>query len=284
VAETPRVTVLMAVRDGARYLREAVASILAQTYRDFEFLVIDDGSADATAAIVGSFGDPRVRLVRNTEPLGLSASLNAGIDLARGEYIARMDGDDVSLPERLARQVAHLDARPACAVVGVKMRLIGPAGEDAGVWEADARTTTSDEIRRQLPRGNCVPHPGVMIRAAVLRSHRYRTRRSAQDYDLWLRLCAEGLLIEKLDTPLLLYRRHGESVSARQRTGRSGRKVELAIRWLYLRDRLLRARFSRFDCLVLKHAGLDQARHWKRRLGERFRALGGGRRDRGAAA
>lgn len=283
MAEAPRVTVLMPVRDGARYLRQAIDSVLAQTYRDFELLIVDDGSTDDSAAIAASYTDQRIRLARNGGAAGLTGALNAGIDLARGEFIARMDADDISLPERLARQVAYLEAHPRCAVVAVKIRLISPEGEGRGVWESDARTTSFDQIRRRLPRGNCVPHPGVMIRTSVLRRYRYRERRSAQDYDLWLRLCADGQPIEKIDEPLLDYRLHADSVSSRRRESRSGAEVEIEIRRLFLRDRLVRGRFGRFDWLVLAHLFKDAVRLGKRRLGRGVRALGARLRGRGAA-
>src|SRR5581483_11138356 len=115
---TPHVTVLMPVRNGGGYLRGAVASILGQTFEDFELLVVDDGSDDGSDALVESFGDPRIRLVRNGSPLGLVASLNRGLAEARGAYVARADADDECLPDRLALQVPVLDAEPQVGVVG----------------------------------------------------------------------------------------------------------------------------------------------------------------------
>src|SRR5689334_14706995 len=99
----------MSVYNGERFLREAVYSVLAQTFRDFEFLLIDDGSIDGTAAILDSFTDPRIVRLRNETNIGLTRSLNRGLEAARGDYIARMDGDDSSKPGRFAGQVAYLD-------------------------------------------------------------------------------------------------------------------------------------------------------------------------------
>src|SRR3712207_3671984 len=110
--DSPKVTVLMAVYNGEAYLREAVDRILGQTFTDLEFLVVSDGSTDGSAEILRSYADPRLRVVENERNLKLIASLNRGLELARGEYVARMDADDVSLPDRLAKQVAYLEARP----------------------------------------------------------------------------------------------------------------------------------------------------------------------------
>src|SRR5207302_689224 len=112
----PLISVLLPVRDGARYLREALASVLAQTLADFELLVVDDGSEDETPAILAGVADGRLRAIRQ-DRLGLVAALNRGIEEARAPLLARMDADDVSLPERLERQAAYLDARPEVALV-----------------------------------------------------------------------------------------------------------------------------------------------------------------------
>ena len=115
---SPRVTVLMAVYNGERFLAEAVASILDQTFRDFEFLIVNDGSTDRSREIILSFGDPRIRLVDNPENIGLTRSLNRGLELAKGGLIARQDADDISLPERLEREIGFLDGNPKAAIVG----------------------------------------------------------------------------------------------------------------------------------------------------------------------
>ena len=107
----PKVSVVMSAYNGERYLREAVESILNQTFNDFEFIIIDDGSTNSTGQILSSYAaqDPRIVLIRNRENIGLTKSLNKGLALARGEYIARMDADDVSLPNRFSEQVCSDD-------------------------------------------------------------------------------------------------------------------------------------------------------------------------------
>jgi len=125
----PKVTVLMPVYNGERYLNEAVDSILGQTFTDFEFLIIDDASTDKTPEILRSYDDPRIRVVTNEENLGLSKSLNKGLALARGEFIARMDADDVSYPYRLQVQHEFMTQHPGAGVIGSWAEYIDRKGE-----------------------------------------------------------------------------------------------------------------------------------------------------------
>lgn len=253
----PRVTVLMPLHNGEPYLADALASILEQTFTDFELLVIDDGSTDGSAALVRACADGRIRLVHNGANLGVTASLNRGIQLARGTYVARMDSDDISLPDRLARQVAFLDEHPDCAMVAATVTLMDRHGVDCGVWDDDGRTTTAAEIRRFLPRANCIAHPGVMIRRSVLAAYSYDERqRVAQDYDLWLRLAADGLTVAKLAEPLLRYRLNPASVTARSR-GRIPDLKNVRTKAHFLRGRLRAGRLNGFCLRVAAALGRD---------------------------
>src|SRR5205823_3104415 len=125
----PQVTVLMTVYNGEHYLRPAMESILGQTFTDFEFLIIDDGSTDGSVEIIRSYHDPRIRLY--VEPhRGLVPALNRGLSLARGRYIAHMDADDLADVRQLAQQVAFLDAHPAVVLVGCRIRYTDEDGQD----------------------------------------------------------------------------------------------------------------------------------------------------------
>jgi len=141
------VSVVMSVYNGDRFLREAIESILFQELADFEFIIVDDGSTDGSAAIVKSYPDPRVKLVQQ-ENRGLSAALNAGLRLAQGRYIARMDADDISMPNRLAMQYHFLESHPECVVVGSNVMLIDSQGDY--LYTSD-QPTEWEEIRRLLP-------------------------------------------------------------------------------------------------------------------------------------
>ena len=209
--QNPKVSVIMAVKDGRKYLRQAIDSVLGQAFGDFEFIIIDDGSADGSQSIIENYTDPRIQLIRNQNHLGLSASLNAGLQAARGEYIARMDADDVCLPERFEKQVRFLDQHSQIAVLGTGIRLI----DEKGLAIQDVpMPADNDLIKWQLGFLNPIAHPSVMMRGAVVRqAGGYDPQLThAQDYDLWWRLSAANPLANLSDI-LMLLRQHPGQVS-----------------------------------------------------------------------
>jgi glycosyltransferase involved in cell wall biosynthesis len=211
--DSPKVSVLMAVKDGEKYLREAVESILAQTFSDFEFIIIDDGSTDETAQILYGFSDSRLVLLRNEKSLGLTKSLNLGLKLAAGEYIARMDADDLSLPGRLDTQVKYLDAHPKVDVLGTAVTLID---EQGNLVQNTYFPKGHDLITWHLCFSNPIVHPSVMMRRpTILLHHGYDECFSrSQDYDLWWRISFDGKL-ENLEDIHLLLRKHSLQVSSK---------------------------------------------------------------------
>lgn len=195
-----RVSVLLCVRNGIPYLAEAIDSILTQTYRDLELIVVDDASTDTTPALLAELRDPRVVLVRNEVNLGLTASLNVALARASGELVARQDADDRSLPLRLERQVALLDERPAVVLCATWARLVDEGGKPVPVRR---RRPDPSALRTLVPRSNPFVHGSILFRAEPVRAlGGYRTAfRFAQDYDLYLRLLHEhelALLPEEL--------------------------------------------------------------------------------------
>jgi hypothetical protein len=210
-----RVSVVLPVRNGGGYLRLAAASILSQTWRDLELLVIDDRSDDgAFDALSATHSDEaRLRLLRNPGS-GLVAALNFGLREARGEFVARMDADDVALPDRLARQVEFLDRHPDIAVVGAQAAFIDAAGALTG--ERTYFPTDATALAIALTTRGCVlKHPSILARKdALLGAGGYRPAFTmAEDYDLWLRL-AERTRLANLPEVLLHYRGHPEQISA----------------------------------------------------------------------
>ena len=208
---------LLPVWNGEAFLEQAMESILRQTLSSFELIVIDDGSTDRTAAIAEEFasGDDRVRVLRRPHE-GLSATLNAGIAAVRGEYVARMDADDISAPDRLQKQVAYLDARPACVAVGTWIEVVDEAARHIGL---KTFVTTHDEISAALLR--CVSpmaHSTVVARRDVLRgAGGYDARRyPSEDLDLWFRLAESGELAN-LGEALLQHRRHKVAIGVCER-------------------------------------------------------------------
>jgi glycosyltransferase involved in cell wall biosynthesis len=201
----PPVSVLCAVHNGQRFLKGSIESILGQSFRDFELIVIDDGSTDGTAEILGDCAARDDRLVvRRQENTGLTAALNAGLELARGVYVARQDDDDLSMPERLAAQKSYLDGHPRCAVVGSRYVSID---EDGNVIGRSDVPLESKAIRRALVTHNVIAHSAAMFRTELVREiGGYDERfRSSQDYALW---CALALRFDLANLkPCLLSRR-----------------------------------------------------------------------------
>ena len=186
---TPKVSVVMSVYNGSPYLREAIDSILQQTYEDFEFLIIDDGSTDGSRDVISSYDDPRIELLENDINQGLPASLNRGIASARGEYIARQDADDISLPDRLQRQVHWLDTDNSTGVVGTWTLEMDIRGRVFNSLQfADDRQLL---LQRMVEEGlNPWPHGSSMMRKKLVDAVGGYDERFwyTQDFDLWLRL------------------------------------------------------------------------------------------------
>ncbi len=212
ITSVPTVSVIMAVYNGSSYVGAAIDSILAQTFADFELIVVDDGSTDATAQILESIGDPRLRLVRQDNQ-GLAASLNHAISLARGKYLARHDHDDVSLPQRFAKQVAFLDAHPDYALLGTHTVIwVGDQPTDRG----HRHPADDPALRFQLLFDSYFVHGSVMMRRdAVVALGGYtldRSRQPPEDYELWSRIVRQHK-VANLAEPLLIYREVPSSIS-----------------------------------------------------------------------
>jgi hypothetical protein len=224
----PRASFVLAVRDGEPHLRESLESVLAQTFADFELVVVDDGSSDGSREIVRSYRDPRIRLLENGRGLGLAPSLNRGIREARGELLARQDADDVSEPERLARQVAHLDAHPEVALLGCAAREVDSRGRHL---RDVALPRDAAAIRWAMLFSCPFVHTAVVFRRSALeRVGPYDERFSySMDYDLWLRIARE-FPVANLPEPLVRYRVHEGSMTGAggARTG-EGARLRLAL-------------------------------------------------------
>lgn len=204
----PTVSVLLPAYNAGEYILEAMRSILSQTFSDFELLVLLDPSSDDTEEKVRSLSDNRIRIVASTERRGLSGSLNRGISLARGAYVARMDADDISHPRRLAAQVRFLERRSDYIGCGTWMRIYGQ--RDLIRHEHDP-----DRLRARLLFDTQFAHPSVVIRTEYLKRQdlQYDERaKFGEDYDLWIRLIRLGKFTN-IRMPLVRYRHHPRSLS-----------------------------------------------------------------------
>lgn len=210
---TPKVSVVMSVYNGEAFVAEAIESILAQTERAWEFLIVDDASTDGTPAVLARFAkaDARVQMIRNGENIGLTRSLNRALKDARAPFVARQDADDVSAPARFQAQVEFLEGHPGCGAVGSAYRVIDVDGSPLSVT---VPPLTSEEISRALQRRNVLAHGSLMFRTEALREvNGYREEfRSAQDYDLLLRL-QTNWTIRALPDPLYALRLVPTSIS-----------------------------------------------------------------------
>ncbi|MEO8335182.1 MAG: glycosyltransferase family A protein [bacterium] len=194
----PRVSVVMPVYNGERYIAEAVGSVLASSFRDWELLVLDDGSTDGSVSVARrvASGDGRVRIV-DLPHGGIAATRNAGLQHARADYIANLDSDDAMFPHRLARQLAYLDAHPECVAVGSRSVVVDAHSRPVGMV---GRYFTHDDIDRSLLEGNggAIGNDSAMIRrkvALAVGGYAPELQTSGEDHDMWLRLAEAGRLV-----------------------------------------------------------------------------------------
>lgn len=223
-----KISVVMAAYNAEKYLKEAMDSILSQTFGDFELIVIDDASADGSGQILRGYAakDSRVVVLVNEQNLGLTKSLNKGLSVAKGEYIARMDADDISVPDRFEKQVAFLDSHPDYSFVSCIGRYIDEDGKEE---QLRLFPETNEEIYAMMPKVDAVMHPGVMFRREDIRKigDYCEDFRVVQDYDLWFRGMAAGYKFYNIQEPLVLFRRND---SYNTRKSKAYRMVDYRVR------------------------------------------------------
>lgn len=205
----PLVSIIMPVYNAASYLQEAITSILNQSFSNFELLVFNDGSSDGSAELLKQFHDPRLKLFNYSVNTGYVIHLNEGIKIAQGKYIARMDADDVSYPDRLQKQVDYLETHPEVGVCGSQVRYIGDYNGESSM------PTTYSEIAIALIAQCPIWHPTVMMRRSILTERNLLYNNDflfTEDYDLWCKIAKETKIIN-LSKPLLYYRKHKQQVS-----------------------------------------------------------------------
>lgn len=206
---TPRISVLMTAYNAEKYIAQAIESILNQTYTDYEFIIINDGSTDDTPNIIRHYADSdsRIIFIDNKQNQGLIAVLNQGLDMARGEFIARMDADDISLPKRFEKQVAYLDANPDVGVLGTLIHGFGTM-DAAGI---QIPVVTVFDMLKQ----NYIAHPSVMMRKGVLDKYNLRYSpdyKHCEDMELWSRMIFLTKFHNLMEV-LLMYRISGNNIS-----------------------------------------------------------------------
>lgn len=229
----PKISVLMPAYNTEKYIAEAIESILNQTFKDFEFIIIDDCSIDRTWEIIQEYAskDDRIVALRNKKNLKLSGTLNKGIKIARGDYIARMDADDISFPNRLEKQLDFMEKHPEIGISGATMEIINEASSIIGKRKYHL---TDSEIRKHIFKYSPFSHPLVIIRRSVLQKVGYYDPKynPAEDYELYFRIgrCSK---FGNLPDILLLYR-----IMPKSMTTGSTKKMEL--KTLAIRDRAVK--------------------------------------------
>lgn len=209
----PVISVIMSIYNDAEFVAESVQSIINQSHQDFEFIIVNDGSTDNSEVIISAFRDERIKYLKNPRNLGLARSLNLAIASSTGKYVARMDADDVSTPDRFARQIAFLEQYPEVGIVGSWVKQFG-LKENTIKYE-----TTDFNIRIRLLSDTSFAHPSVMIRRVLLEKYNLKydsNFQTAQDYELWSRL-SRYTTMENLPEVLLYSRIHENQVSIKKK-------------------------------------------------------------------
>lgn len=231
ISQLPLISVVMSVYNGEKYLRDAVDSVLNQTFKNFEFIIIDDGSADKTLNILKSYKDSRLVLISRKNK-GLVASLNEGIEKAKGKYIARQDADDISVASRLEKQVLMLDACNYQTIIGSSIEIIDSLGEMRGTHYA---ITGAGAIEEEMGLRGPFAHGSVMAHREIFLKNSYRQAAwPAEDFDLWSRLLGEYNILN-ISEVLYRYRQNAEGISSLNEKKQMQKTIEIQSRnqeWL----------------------------------------------------
>ena len=215
-SQKPKVSVLMPTYNTGEFLGEAIESILSQSFEDFEFIIVDDGSTDDSYRILAEYAkkDERIRIIKNDQNKGIVYSLNRGLRECRGEYVARMDADDIALKDRLEKQITAMEADPYTVVLGAALSYIDKSGNELGI----VRRCSLD---KSLIAQNPLLHPTVVFSRAILEQHRVMYLKKygyAEDYFLWLQLSRLGKL-DAIDDIVLKYRLSNSATRMRHLKG-----------------------------------------------------------------
>lgn len=261
----PLVSIIMPVYNAEKYLAEAIRSILNQTYRFFEFIIIDDGSTDDSLKILNQFAehDSRFQIIKLESNKGVVHVLNLGLDRAKGKYIARMDADDVSLPNRMAMQVKYLEANPEVGILGARINYMDHMGK---LMYVPPSNQTDLENRWTLFFGNPFSHPVVMIRKSVIDQHnlRYSSRAThVEDYELWGRLLqiSRGANLPEI---LLYYRIHDGSVGNKHGQAQNRLAAKISVNIILNHLPTVSASLNELEVCTRIIWGIERLERWNR--------------------
>jgi glycosyltransferase involved in cell wall biosynthesis len=251
----------MPVYNGGDFLATAIKTVLEQSFTNFEFIIIDDCSADESQKVIRSFNDHRIRLHIHKENGGVVAAMNTGLMLASAPYVAVMHADDIAYPHRLQLQKDWMDKNQDTALVAGFIEFINREGHVTGKWELDRKKHSRKSIRSCMPRENCIAHSSVMMRSSIVKNYGYDTGQqkkgyAVEDYPLWLNLLADGHHIDKINQPVLGYRTHEQSATTQYLRTQNPYFINYYTKKTYLRQRK-RKGYTAFDYLVFTTMQLD---------------------------
>jgi len=244
----PLISVILPVYNAEEFLKESLNSILEQSYIHLEIIIINDGSTDASQNIIDAISDARILCIKHSKNKGLIASLNEAITIAKGQYLVRMDADDIAFKNRIQLQVQFLIDNPNIAVVGshatfFEEDILKPTAN----WELELKTNTPQEIKKALVWENCIIHPSICMRAEIAKSLLYDpTQKNYEDYDLWLRVIANKYNIAKLNEPLLYYRVQSKSITQTAIRKKNFYFQQAGVKYRFVKKCMSNTKFSNF--------------------------------------
>lgn len=261
------VSIIIPVYNSSHYLPKAIQSILIQNYKNFEAIFIDDKSIDGSIEIISEYArkDSRIRLIVNNTREGIAKSLMIGLAAAKGNFIARMDADDISVPERISKQIDFINSHPKCDIVCSYIMCINEGEIKIGEWKTDRKTIQPENIKNSLARENCIAHSTIFARKEIFHYYTYNPLDTdAEDYGLWLRLAADGYQFCKIPKPLVYYRIHKKSITSLSKSSNPYKKV-LNVKIRFLKERIRQRKFSWFEFRVaffLLNDLISFAKYW----------------------
>lgn len=236
-SKDPKITVLLSVYNDEKYIGRAIDSILSQTFRDFELLIIDDSSTDKTRDIILAYKDTRIRLVKTKKKIGITKSLNKGLKIARGNYIARLDSDDISYPDRLKKQMSFLENNKDYAIVGSRTEVIDEDGDHIEYWNQEE---SAELIFYTLSYRNCLTSSSVMFNKKIVDSlgGYDESCDRAEDFELWYRI-SRKYRIYTIPEYLVKWRKREESHSLKNILEVDSRYRKIVIEKSKINEKLL---------------------------------------------
>ena len=248
----PKISVLLPVFNGGRFLKESIESILTQTYTDFEILIIDDGSKDDSLDIINNFNDKKIRIIQNKKNVGLIGTLNRGLHESRGEFIARMDQDDISIKDRFEKQIKFFEKNKNYDFVFGNINCFNDKTQKSYIWEIGSKVKTFSEIKSSLTISNCLAHPTVMGRSKIYKKYGYNQGLlNGEDWDLWLRLTSDKIKLGKVNDIILNYRIHDNSMCHFSQKIPINQRVN--IKKTFILNQLKKKKITLFELNIIKN-------------------------------